>query len=220
MPIEESTPAKLTVSELRDVYSRLASLYGFWEMLGQGRVRLAALDLVRPRSGERLLEIAVGPGVDLAHLAASNAGGITIGADVTAAMLHRAMRRIRDAGIPSPALCQCDARFLPFEQGAFDRVFCAYMLDSLTVADAERAISEMHRVLAVGGRLIILHMSSAHRWFNYIWAGICWLVPNLVGGCRPIRVASHLSESGFAIERVRSATQWGVPLEIVAAIRK
>ena len=94
--IEESTPARFSVREIREVYSRLAPLYGLWQRFAQGRSLRAALELADVQKDERVLEVAVGPGTALESLALRNPGGITIGLDLTPAMLERARRRLQE----------------------------------------------------------------------------------------------------------------------------
>lgn len=219
MPIEESTPARLTTSDLRDVYSRLAPLYGVWELLGTGRARRAALDLARVRSGDKVLEIAAGPGTALEQLAGANASGITVGVDLTPAMLQRTRRLFRRLRRSLSPLCQCDARLLPFKGEIFDLVYSGYMLDALAVSDMEKALDEMRRVLKPAGRLVLLSLSSSNRRFNFLWEILYWIVPNLLGGCRPIRLASYLTEIGFSVVDVRHIKEWGIPVEVVVAHR-
>ena len=103
--MEESTPARFSVREIREVYSRLAPLYGLWQRFAQGRSLRAALELADVQKGERVLEVAVGTGTALQSLARKNPAGITIGLDLSPAMLERARRRLqkRDSGI-GPAL--------------------------------------------------------------------------------------------------------------------
>jgi demethylmenaquinone methyltransferase/2-methoxy-6-polyprenyl-1,4-benzoquinol methylase len=55
---------------------------------------------------------------------------------------------------------QCDAEHLPFQDSSFDCVSVAFGLRNMT--DKLRALTEMHRVLRPGGRLLVLEFS--HVW--------------------------------------------------------
>jgi len=217
VPIEESTPAALTIPELRDVYTRLEPLYGIWELLGTGKARRAALQFARVSNGESVLEVAVGPGTALTQLAGANPLGTTVGVDLTPAMLRRTTRLLQHLGRQRPPLCEADGRLLPFDAGTFDLIFSAYMLDALGVSDIEKAIAEMRRILKPAGRLVLLHLSSSDRRFNLAWGILYWLVPHLLGGCRPIRLASYVSDAGLEILELHQIREWGIPLEIVVA---
>ncbi len=217
MPVEESTPAKLRDEEIRGIYTRLAPLYGIWERLVETRARESALELAAVRDNEKVLEIGVGPGTALERLASSNPGGTTIGTDLCSGMLRRANQRVSPALQAPPPLCQCDARSLPFADHSFDLVFSSYMLDLLSASDIAIAIQEMRRVLKPSGRLLLLHLSLGNRWFDRFWGLFYWLVPTLLGGCRPIRLTAYLPHAGFAVREARRITQRGVPTEVILA---
>ena len=219
VPIEESIPALLSVQQVRDAYSRLAPFYGFWEGWTKGKARRFAMELANVRNGERVLEIAVGTGSALERLARSNPAGVTIGIDLTPAMLQRTLRLFRRRSLSLPRLCQCDARFLPFAGASFDLVFTSYMIESLAVCDIEKTFQEILRVLRPSGRLVLLHLSLGNPWFDRVWGALYWLIPTLLGGCRPIRVATYLPEAGFTAIRAEHATELGIPTEVVLAKR-
>ena len=220
MPVEESTPAKLRDEEIRGIYTRLAPLYSIWEQLVERRARELALELAAVRGSEKALEVGVGPGRALERLASSNPGGTTIGVDLCFSMLRRANQRFSPASQTPPPLCQCDARSLPFADNSFDLVFSSYMLDLLSASDIATAIQQMRRVLKPSGRLLLLHLSLGNLWFDRLWGMSYWLVPTLLGGCRPIRLAAYLPEAGFAVREVRRITQRGVPTEVILACRQ
>lgn len=104
------------------------------------------------RSGSRVLDVACGTGV-LAEAATRLAGpaGRVVGLDPSRGMLARARRReIRH-------LTQGIAEALPFADGSFDLVTMGYALRH--VADLETTFAEYRRVLAPGGRLLILEIT-------------------------------------------------------------
>ncbi|MBI3895562.1 MAG: methyltransferase domain-containing protein [Acidobacteria bacterium] len=220
MEIEESSSAKLTIPEVVDAYSRLAPLYGIWETLTEGRTGKLASELASVRSGEAVLEVGVGPGIMLESLARANSEGIIAGIDLTPAMLQRTRRRFRHRSLASPALFQADVRFLPFADGSFDMVFSSYLLDLLSIPNIEKALQEMRRVIRPSGRLMLVYLSQDKPWFNRIWGFFYWMVPMLLGGCRPIHVAAHLPSAGFAVVATRRITQWGIPAELILANRE
>ena len=220
MPVAESTTAKLKVTEIRGIYSRLMPLYGIWERLVEARARELALELAAVRGGETVLEVGVGPGTALQQLARSNPGGTTIGADLCFDMLRRANRRFSPTRQAPPPLCQCDVRSLPLADNSFDLIFSSYLLDLLSASDIATAIQEMRRLLKPSGRLLLLHLSLGNRLFDQLWGLLYGLVPTLLGGCRPIQVATYLPEAGFTVREDRRITQWGVPTEVVLACRQ
>lgn len=66
-------------------------------------------------------------------------------------------------GEKHPALSSGIFEHLPFRDGAFDAVMCGYSLRD--AIDLRQAISEMHRVLKDGGRLIIVDLGKPDNAF-------------------------------------------------------
>ena len=120
-----------------------------------------AIEIARPRAGERILDVAAGSG-DLARALARRVGpsGQVWLTDVNRRMLERGRDRLIDAGVPAPAV-QCDAERLPFAPGAFDCVTVAFGLRNMTHKEA--ALAEMARVLKPGGRLVVLEFSKVWK---------------------------------------------------------
>jgi demethylmenaquinone methyltransferase/2-methoxy-6-polyprenyl-1,4-benzoquinol methylase len=75
-------------------------------------------------------------------------------------MLELARRKSGDEGLPVE-FGWADALALPYGDGSFDAVTIGFGARNL--ADLDRGISEMTRVLRPGGRLVILEISRPHR---------------------------------------------------------
>ena len=142
---------------VREMFSRLAERYdlvndvmsfGLHRRWKAQTVRLAANEARRPI---RWLDLCCGTG-DMALLAANLPEVIVTGADFTLPMLAVARRRTQQT--PLRNLVQGDALRLPFADGVFDVITVGYGLRNL--ADLEKGLSEMRRVLAPGGRAVIL----------------------------------------------------------------
>jgi demethylmenaquinone methyltransferase/2-methoxy-6-polyprenyl-1,4-benzoquinol methylase len=97
-----------------------------------------------------VLDVCCGTG-DLA-LAAVEAGGEVTGLDFSDPMLERAR-----AKEPAIEWVSGDALALPFADGSFDAVTTGFGLRNL--ANAERGLEEMRRVLGPGGRVAILEIT-------------------------------------------------------------
>ena len=111
-----------------------------------GRLFDPLLDAVRVVPGTRLLDVATGPG----HLPARAAerGAVPVGVDVADAMVTRARELY-----PTLEFHRGDAEALPFADAEFDAVTANFLLPHL--ARPERAMAELVRVLAPGGRLAL-----------------------------------------------------------------
>jgi SAM-dependent methyltransferase len=99
------------------------------------------------RAGDRALDIGCGAGDFTAALV--QAGTVAVGADVAEAALTRA--RLRHPGVDFQ-LVPFDGP-LPFGDNSFDLVWASEVIEH--VADTARWLSEVRRVLAPGGRLLI-----------------------------------------------------------------
>ena len=105
-------------------------------------------------SGDRVLDVACGTGVVTRQCAdLVGAQGSVTGLDLNDAMLAVA-RRVR----PEIDWRQGDAEALPFDDAAFDAVTCQFGL--MFMPDRPKALSEMWRVLAPGGRLAVAVFGS------------------------------------------------------------
>jgi demethylmenaquinone methyltransferase / 2-methoxy-6-polyprenyl-1,4-benzoquinol methylase len=163
-------------AHVREVFDKVAGRYDLMNdlmSLGMHRAWKAfAVALARPRSGERVLDVAAGSG-DLASAMAKRVGphGEVWLTDINRAMLGRGRDRLADGGRLAPAV-QCDAERLPFPQHYFDLVTVAFGLRNMT--RKEVALAEMARVLKPGGRLVVLEFSKvwkplerAYDWYSF-----------------------------------------------------
>jgi ubiquinone/menaquinone biosynthesis C-methylase UbiE len=99
------------------------------------------------RAGERALDLGCGTGEFTAELA--RAGANAVGVEVAEAALARA--RARHPAIDF-RLAPTDGP-LPLEDSEFELVWCSEVIEH--VADTARWLSEVRRVLAPGGRLLL-----------------------------------------------------------------
>jgi ubiquinone/menaquinone biosynthesis C-methylase UbiE len=128
---------------------------------------LSDLDAVlRPRAGERMLELGPGTGLQALHVAPQLGpdGRLDI-VDVQQEMLDHVMRRAQEgqAGRNAAAAIvpHCsDARELPFDDGVFDAVYLVTALGE--IPEAARVLGAAARVLKPGGRLVVGEFFDRH----------------------------------------------------------
>lgn len=161
--------------------------------------------MVEVRRGERVVEVGVGTGRDLALLRDRvGPAGRVVGVDLSMGMLRQARRRLRRNGLQGVALERADARALPFADHWADVVFCSRVLDLVETSAISAILGEFRRLLRPGGRLAVVHMSKpgANRnWFERLYgAGL-----GFGGGLfvsRPVLAAPFFQALGFAdVER-------------------
>ncbi len=145
-----------------------------------------------------MLDVAAGTGAMAAELV--RRGGTPrelVLVDRSPEMLRRAPARLRRAGAALPArLAVADARELPFEDGAFDLVATAFLVHLLPRADAVAALAGTRRVLAPGGRVLVVSHSCprgrAGRAYRGAWGLCSRLAPGLQAGGGPLEDAVPL----------------------------
>lgn len=113
-------------------------------------VSTTLLDAAALRPGERVLDVACGTGL-IARLAAERVGpsGTVTGLDLSPEMIDHA----REVSPPTVEWHVGDAESLPFADGAFDVVLCQMGL--MFMQDREAAVTEMRRVTAARGRVVV-----------------------------------------------------------------
>jgi SAM-dependent methyltransferase len=119
--------------------------------------RRMALEMLTVREGDQVIDVGCGPGNYTRHLARAAGAGLTIGLDASEAMVAAAAKR---GGGENLAYLRGDACALPFEDESFDAACSVGVIHM--VEEPLVALEEMVRVLAPGGRLVVL-ASCARR---------------------------------------------------------
>ena len=125
--------------------------------------RRAVLEMLAIRPGESVLDIGTGPGFLAAEIAAA-AGptGQVCGIDISDSMLALARARMPTDQAPVE-LRHGEAVRIPYPDASFDVAVSTQVLEY--VADIATALSEIHRVLRPGGRVLILDTD----WDSIVW---------------------------------------------------
>jgi phosphatidylethanolamine/phosphatidyl-N-methylethanolamine N-methyltransferase len=153
-----SGTARIDEQSVRKAYARWAPVYdlSFGAFAEAGRK--CAVAHINKRQGT-VLEVGVGTGISLpdyaAHLKIS-------GIDLSVDMLRKARERVQFQKLKNViAIEEMDASDLKFEDGAFDTVVAMYVMT--VVPDPVKVLSELERVCAPGGEVIIInHFAQDH----------------------------------------------------------
>jgi phosphatidylethanolamine/phosphatidyl-N-methylethanolamine N-methyltransferase len=144
------------------VYDKVSVVYDltYGPTLHPGR--LQAIERMGIKAGDRVLEVGVGTGINLALYPRE---ATVTGIDFTASMLEKARERAARKNAAPVRLLQMDAADLKFADDSFDIVYAPYLIS--VVPDPVKVAQEMYRVCRPGGRVIILnHFLSPNRFLS------------------------------------------------------
>ncbi len=110
-----------------------------------------ALSMLSIGTGDRVLDVACGPGNFSRDFGRAASEGLVVGIDASASMLDVA---VRDTASDNVAYVRGDASALPFRDAGFDAVCCFAAL--YLIEEPMLALAEIVRVLAPGGRVALL----------------------------------------------------------------
>lgn len=170
---------------IRDMFAAVAPRYDLLNRLLSGWLdtvwrRRAARELAAGPD-DRVLDLCAGTG-DQA-VAVGRGGARVAAADFCLPMLARARQkfaRLEEGGGGAARPLAADALALPFAGDSFQGATVSFGLRN--VADLERSLAEMHRVLAPGGRLVVLEFAlPENRLFRSIYLFYFRRVLPLVG---------------------------------------
>ena len=143
-----------------DVFRSVASRYDLMnDAMSAGLHRLwkdRFVRRVKPRTGERILDMAGGTG-DIAFRLARAGAHVTV-ADINPAMLKVGMERAAKRHIDGLIWAEENAEKLSFADASFDAYTIAFGIRNVT--DIPAALADAHRVLKRGGRFFCLEFST------------------------------------------------------------
>jgi demethylmenaquinone methyltransferase/2-methoxy-6-polyprenyl-1,4-benzoquinol methylase len=211
--------------EARGGRGAIVRAYDLYSLLyGQASARLhreavsRALVKAAPQAGERVLEVAVGPGVVQERLQRRlGSSRLLVGIDLSRGMLRAARRRL-----PGARLAQANALQLPFPDAQFDLVWASYLLDLIPTTEMPPLLAEFRRVLRPDGRLALVnlsrpvHANGLTRWERWYRRTPAFLVPWVFAGCRPVEAEPFVRAAGF-VGVERELVDEGLTSEIITA---
>jgi phosphatidylethanolamine/phosphatidyl-N-methylethanolamine N-methyltransferase len=188
------------------VYQKLAGVYDytFGPTLHPGR--LEAIQKMRIRPGDSVLEVGVGTGINLSLYPSTC--GVT-GIDLSSKMLEKAEKRIRLKGLAHCRVMEMNAEALAFPDSSFDIVYAPYVIS--VVPDPVRVAREMCRVCRPGGRVVILnHFKSTSPLLSRLERAISPLTVH-IGFKADLDLDGFLAQANLtpmSIEKVNVPKMW------------
>jgi demethylmenaquinone methyltransferase/2-methoxy-6-polyprenyl-1,4-benzoquinol methylase len=144
-----------------EVFSSVARRYDLMnDLMSGGMHRLwkdRFVNRVKPRAGERILDMAGGTG-DVAFRMAGRGALVTV-ADINADMLGVGRQRAAERGLTGLGWQVENAEKLSFADAGFDAYTIVFGIRNVT--DIPAALREAHRVLKRGGRFFCMEFSSS-----------------------------------------------------------
>ncbi len=213
MALSVPQPDQLSVAAVGNafvdrVYAKLSPIYDivFGAALQAGRA--AAVARMHIQSGENVLEVGVGTGINTS-LYPRNCRVTAV--DLSVPMLEKARERIDREGLSHVRLFEMDAAQLRFRDDAFDCVYAPYLMS--VVPDPVAVAREMYRVCRPGGRLVLLnHFRSANPLLSRIERAISPLTVH-VGFKADLDLPGFLAQAGLrpaTVERVNYPRLWSL----------
>jgi demethylmenaquinone methyltransferase/2-methoxy-6-polyprenyl-1,4-benzoquinol methylase len=191
-----------------------------------GPWRRTAVRMARPEGARRVLDLATGTG-DFAFefLRSRKFRGEVLGLDFSEEMIRRARKKASARRVSNRVQFRVgDALDIPEPDGYFDVVASGFGVRNF--ADLERALLEAHRVLAPGGRLVILDffrkkegpvlryymdevLPRVGRWISRSPSAYSYLRETKRGFLSPDEFVALLSSLGCTPVVLRTLT-WGI----------
>ncbi len=180
----QQIPIKEKAKMVSKVFRSVAKNYDLMNdvmSLGTHRImKRMAVEHTAARPGHSVLDLAGGTG-DLTILLSKivGASGRVVLCDINNPMLSTGRDRLLDLGFSSNiSYIQANAEDLPFENDSFASITIGFGLRNFT--DKHKALTECRRVLAPGGKLVLLEFSSPKNAIvNQIYNGYMSVWPHL-----------------------------------------
>ena len=213
--------------KVRAMFGEIAPRYDLLNRLLSGGVdqrwRRLAVRLATEKAPRRILDVATGTGDVALLLKRARPEAEVVGGDFTPQMLELARAKAERAGV-DVRFVEADALALPFADASFDAITVAFGFRNF--ADYGRGLAEFQRVLAPGGRAVILEFPPPPKGFLgrayrfYFWRLLPWIggvisgkpeayryLPSSVERFpEPERLAEMMRAAGFAEVRWRRLT--------------
>ncbi len=151
----------------RNAWTARAAAYAEYAVPKNRPFARRLIELLAPNPGERVLDVATGPGVVAVEAARAMAGeGDVLATDIAPVWDSWVADAARHAGVENIAFATMPADALGLPDDWFDVVACQFGL--MFVTEPSAALAEMKRVLKPGGRLGVAVWSTLDRVAHFV----------------------------------------------------
>ena len=158
-----------------------------------------AVELVQPRPGDRVLDVATGTG-NMALALAPHVKEV-VGLDLTPEMLDQARKLTAERGVANAEWVLGDAEELPFPDASFD-VWTARTAPH-HFRHLDRSLAEAYRVLKPGGKAVVIDSSGPREARDHLHQVEVARDPSHVRMYTLDEWIDHLEKAGFLVEEAR-----------------
>lgn len=209
----------LRAAQARAVYDRIGRAQD-WQFYEDRAVARLVADCA-PQTADAIFEFGCGTGRLAARmLRLLPPTARYFGVDVSPVMVALATDRLGPWGDRAQVRLVDGSMPLPADSNSADRIVCTYVFDLLDDTDVAVVLSEFERILTPGGLLCLVSLRPGITRFERLVSGLWTMVwqraPQLMGGCRPIRLDQILGQRWTT--RSKSVIHsWGLVSEVVVA---
>jgi len=147
------------LERVRQEFTRQAGTFAASAAIADDALTARFVDAMGEAGRGRILDVACGPGIVTAALAAEAREVVAF--DITPEMLRRAERRCADAGLTNVTFKEGNATHLPFPDGIFDGVVTRLSVHHFQ--EPRRVVDEIARVLRPGGTFVLADVVSSEN---------------------------------------------------------
>jgi len=213
----QSLEAVIPQSEIGPLYDKISHFYDLWAKWTESRAAKRAVELADIQDGQHILEVAAGTGLVFQEIVRRNPNGRNTGVDLSEGMLAKARRRLSKTGHANYSLTRGTATALELEDSSVDLLVNNYMFDLISFQEMDTVLTEFHRVLKPGGKLVLVNMTTGRTVGSRVYDRFYSRFPRLFGGCRGVQLTEILERNRFRVHTREYIQQCLFPSEVILA---